>query len=221
VPEITASKLLHVLVPRYQHLHGGYLRILRNGFHSSGTDRAPVAIIEFVSNPRDIVYHTSLKEKPAITRQLESITAQKYSKSVSSVVAKSGKTKQTVQLVKRNDINSTILKRLSAREHQIKKRLQKFERNEKAYLHARKIDELSVEAIHKMYELNSQNGTILPPKDMVERILPVSSFKAKPVLEVAQPVPQKIEAEKKPPSSWWGFKKSRLAERMYKWATGS
>jgi REP element-mobilizing transposase RayT len=75
-------KLMTVIVNRYENQSFGYLRVLKNGFRASGSDRAPLAILEFVGNPNDIVYlvyHMAKKQSKKIVEQLKQVEAQKYS----------------------------------------------------------------------------------------------------------------------------------------------
>ena len=47
-PELTIPKMTKIIANRYQDRKGGYVRILKNGYRSSGSDRAPLALIELV-----------------------------------------------------------------------------------------------------------------------------------------------------------------------------
>jgi Ribosomal protein L17 len=64
---------MHVLAQRYSDRTGGYVRILKNGYRSSGSDRSLMAIVELVGNARDIVYHSSQRTSANVKSQLREV----------------------------------------------------------------------------------------------------------------------------------------------------
>lgn len=152
-PDVSVPKLTRIIAERYRDRVGGYVRILRNGFHAPGSDRAEMAIIEFVGNPKDIVYNLSLKSKPVIEAQLKTIQLQKYTKrTVTLIDPSTGQEHQIEKLAMRNDLDAFTLKRTTRREIVVKQKLRQFVRNDSTFAHARECDEKSREKIMELHE---------------------------------------------------------------------
>ncbi|KAJ3126768.1 hypothetical protein HK098_007147 [Nowakowskiella sp. JEL0407] len=79
---ITLPKLKTTLVERYKNQLGGYIRILRYGFNSPGSDRAPKAIVELVGHAKDTVKLLASEGNrlSAVQKSLQEIEQEKYKK---------------------------------------------------------------------------------------------------------------------------------------------
>ena len=130
------------LVPRYQSRQGGYTRILFNGTRSSGTDRAPLAIVELVDNPKDTIYHLAKVQLPTIKEQLIKVQAQKYlQKTIDLVDPVSGEARTVTQYQLKPEINERTLRKLNTQERGISRAIKKYERALSSYPQARSLEE--------------------------------------------------------------------------------
>jgi hypothetical protein len=168
-------KLMTVIVNRYANQNSGYLRVLKNGFRSSGSDRAPLAIVEFVGNPNDIVYHMAKKQSKKIVEQLKQVEAQKYS--LKKFVLRDPVTGNDVNVVKlkhKSTLDGREKKKLGRVEAALQKKVVKFNKSTIRYPLSRKIDTSTVENIEAM-----RSGDIektVPNWKLPKRSLPASSM---------------------------------------------
>ncbi|KAI8919747.1 ribosomal protein L17 [Entophlyctis helioformis] len=125
--ERSVPKLMKTLAERYQDRPGGYLRIIRNGYNSSGSDRAPRAIVELVNNSKDLMHKSAKVHGDLIVKQLQDIEGIKYHReTVTLVDPLTGTPVEVFKLQERGDLNGAERKRLTAKEVAIHKRLAKL-----------------------------------------------------------------------------------------------
>jgi anaerobic ribonucleoside-triphosphate reductase len=142
-----------VLSNRYKDRRGGYVRILKNGFRASGSDRAPLALIELVNNPNDTVYHLAKKYRDIVAKHLEEVQAKKYEqKRYQLWNLDSDKQEEVVQLKQRQDLSGLEIKKWSRIEVALKRTLRKYDQNLKSYGEARIADEKSINILREKYE---------------------------------------------------------------------
>lgn len=157
-PEIVVPKLVHVLAPRYKGKLGGYVRILKNGYRSSGSDRAPKAIIELVGNMKDIVYHTSQLGKETLKSQLEQVEQRRYvTQSLELKDPVTGEVHNMVMLHDRPNIPGSEKKKLMMKQVTLHRKIKKFNINEINYEKARVADEASVKKLRELAETHVRN----------------------------------------------------------------
>ncbi|KAI9104683.1 ribosomal protein L17 [Phlyctochytrium arcticum] len=130
VPHITLSKLRGPLAARYATRHGGYTRILLNGFRGLASDRAPLAVVELVDNPRDLIHALARQHVPATRKQLDDVQKKLYHQEVIHVQDPvTGKDATLVNLVSRHDVSGREKIKLIRQEAGITKMLRKMERS--------------------------------------------------------------------------------------------
>lgn len=176
IPETNVPKLLHVLSNRYQDRSGGYVRILRNGFRKSGSDRAPLAIVELVNNPNDITYHFAKKQLDQTTKQLQDIESEKYiRKPIILRNLKTGANQEVVKLKDKANITGTNKKKYSRIELALHKKILKYNKSMDSYPIARQRDQESEVKVREMITTGTdiKKGYYLPPADKVEAALAV------------------------------------------------
>ncbi|KAI8893400.1 ribosomal protein L17 [Globomyces pollinis-pini] len=139
--ETSIPKLMNTLANRYKDRSGGYVRILKNGHHASGSDRAPISIVELVNNPNDIIYNFAKRQINLVQKQLTDVESKKYHREL--VVLRDPKTGALHNMYKlkpRADLTSKTLKQLNRVEIALHKQLVKFNRSLKTYPQARQYD---------------------------------------------------------------------------------
>jgi hypothetical protein len=176
--EVSIPKLKHFLVNRYQDRKGGFVRIIKNGHRASGSDRAPLAIIELVNNPNDVVYHLAQQQIGIVSKQLAAIETKKYKREpVMLKNLKTGELEEVIKLKERSDITGFEKKRLSRAEFAIHKKLIKYNKSIRTFPEARAADEQSeidFKALVSTFDKLTTRGDI-PPRDRVQDVLPVKS----------------------------------------------
>ena len=168
-------KLMRVIVNRYANQSSGYLRVLKNGFRSSGSDRAPLAIVEFVGNPNEIVYHMAKKQTKKVIEQLKQVEAQKYS--LKKIVLRdpvSGENINVVKLNSKSTLDGREKKKLGRVEAALQKKIVKFNKAIIRYPLARQIDTKTVEDIDAMRRGDIEKT--VPNWKLPRKSLPASSM---------------------------------------------
>ncbi|KAI8913646.1 ribosomal protein L17 [Gorgonomyces haynaldii] len=200
--ETHVPKLVNIIAPRFESQSGGYVRILRNQFHSSGSDRAPKAVVELVGNPRDIVHGMSQMYKTRVQQQLSEVEELKYRKmAIELIDPQTEQVEQVFKLEHRHDLPGSMKKRLNIKEVHIRKKLQQFGRSDKFYQLARQKD---LEQTQKFPELADKIKTPRAVK-AVETV----EIAQEPVVEQIEPVAEKAQEEEKPKPS------SSMAEKLF------
>eukprot|EP00842_Homolaphlyctis_polyrhiza_P000613 jgi/Hompol1/1552/HPOL_005630-RA len=139
--ESTVPKLMKVLAERYRDRRGGYVRIVRNGFNSSGSDRAPRAIIELVSNPRDLTFGAAKVHGDKVLQLLQQVEGEKYHREQLTLHdPESGAAVALYKLHDRHDISGKQRLELTHREVALHKRVLKMRRSLLSYDNARQAD---------------------------------------------------------------------------------
>lgn len=168
-------KLMSVIVNRYANQNSGYLRVLKNGFRASGSDRAPLAIVEFVGNPNEIVYHMAKKHTKNVVDQLKQVEAQKYS--LKRLVLRDPITGDNVNVVKlkpKSTLDGREKKKLGRVEAALQKKIVKFNKAMIRYPLSRQIDNKTVEDIEAMRRGDIEKT--VPNWKLPRRSLPASSM---------------------------------------------
>ncbi|KAJ1547223.1 hypothetical protein HK096_003928 [Nowakowskiella sp. JEL0078] len=127
----SVPKLLGTLANRYSQLNGGYVRILRYGFHRPGTDRAPLAIVEFVGHEKDTVKKLAVDggRLSEAKQQLRNVESQKYIKSGVTLVDPFTKRPEEFAILRvREDLPGYSVKKLNSRELGLQKSISRMER---------------------------------------------------------------------------------------------
>ena len=137
----TIPIIMKKLVPRYEKRFGGYTRILRNGFRRSGTDRAPLAIVEFVDCPKDTIHRLAQVQLPTLKEDLKKTISEKYRVNpVQLFDPISGEPVTILQHELKRELNEKTIIKLSKRERGIQKLIDKYERSVSSYPTARAKD---------------------------------------------------------------------------------
>ncbi|KAJ2992700.1 hypothetical protein HDV02_002899 [Globomyces sp. JEL0801] len=167
--ETSIPKLMNTLANRYKDRSGGYVRILKNGHHASGSDRAPISIVELVNNPNDIIYNFAKRQINLVQKQLTDVESKKYHREL--VVLRDPKTGALHNMYKlkpRADLTSKTLKQLNRVEIALHKQLVKFNRSLKTYPQARQYD---AETATKLESLVMNNSEV-EPNSLLAKSLP-------------------------------------------------
>jgi hypothetical protein len=165
---------MHVLANRYKDRQGGYVRILKNGYRANASDRAPLAIIELINNPNDVVYHLAQKQKKELERQLEAIEEKKYIRKVIRLVDPStGNPLQLLRIKERSDLKVVEKRKMGAQELALHKKIIKFGKSLQSYPQARSADQ-EIEKKLTSTEHDAASPYFVPPERLSE-ILPVPS----------------------------------------------
>jgi hypothetical protein len=173
-PEITVPKLMHVLANRYKDRQGGYVRILKNGYRANASDRAPLAIIELINNPNDVIYHLAQKQRKELERQLEEVEEKRYIRKVVNLVDPStGKPLQLLRIKERPQLKVVEKRKIGAQELALHKKIIRFRKSLESYPRARSFDK---EAEEKLASLTADSSSPFHvPYDRLAQILPVQS----------------------------------------------
>ncbi|KND04984.1 ribosomal protein L17 [Spizellomyces punctatus DAOM BR117] len=141
VPHITVSKLQGPLTARYASRKGGYTRIHLNGFRSNASDRAPLAIVEFVDNPRDIVHGLARQHVSTIRTRLQELESRLYAREVIPIRDPvTGMPGEVVKLKDRHNLPGREKMKLARQELGLMKMLQKMERSLESWPRAREVE---------------------------------------------------------------------------------
>ncbi|KAK6096514.1 54S ribosomal protein L8, mitochondrial [Batrachochytrium dendrobatidis] len=139
--EIVVPKLMQVLTERYRNIHGGYMRIVRNGYNSPGSDRAPKAIIELVNNPNDLVYGSAKVFGDKVLQQLHKVEGAKYRRDTIKLVDPiTGKEMSVFKLTERTEMSGREKHKLTLKEVGIYKQLIKMRQSLQSYPKSRAAD---------------------------------------------------------------------------------
>lgn len=154
---------MNVLAERYKDRTGGFVRIYKNGFNASGSDRASRAIVELIDNPKDLMYLRATKHGAQLIQKLEEIELQKYDREV--IDLKHPKTGESISMFKlesKNGMNAIARARWTMREVSVHKQLHKMRNALRSYPKAREADLRASQSIQDskthemMLELQSQ-----------------------------------------------------------------
>ncbi|KAI8827046.1 uncharacterized protein EV422DRAFT_23374 [Fimicolochytrium jonesii] len=163
VDRITFQKLRGPLAARYAARKGGYTRLHRYGFRGLASDRAPLAIIELVDNPNDIVHGMAQKHRPSILDQLEQVQSQLYKKTIVPIHDPvSGNKVDIVQFADRHDVTGSQKWKLNEREKALSKRLAKMQKSLASYPKAREAEEA-----HKARVRADREASVKPAIDIL------------------------------------------------------
>ena len=184
-PDETLPLIMDKLVPRYKGRIGGYTRILRDGYRSSGTDRAPLAIVEFVDSPKDTMYHLAHVQLPSFRNSLKRLQSEKYSTNpVQLFDPVTGEPSNITQFILKRGLDSKRLIELNKKEKRLERIIQKYERALITYPKARENDGIPIPKIH----------TVDLTESISELSLESKSHKSKQVL---------VDAEKEESKKGW------------------
>ncbi|KAJ3126766.1 ribosomal protein S15 [Nowakowskiella sp. JEL0407] len=140
---ITLPKLKTTLVERYKNQLGGYIRILRYGFNSPGSDRAPKAIVELVGHAKDTVKLLASEGNrlSAVQKSLQEIEQEKYKKTGVILVDPFTRVAEEFALMRvREDLPGKVMKGLNEKELGLHKRIEKMEKAVNRWTQARDIE---------------------------------------------------------------------------------
>ncbi|KAJ3068864.1 hypothetical protein HDU98_008025 [Podochytrium sp. JEL0797] len=129
-PETTLPKL-QLLAARYKDRHGGYTRLTLSGYNRAGSDRAPLATVEYINSPTDSVRFLASKYLPKVQSDLSTLRAQKYTSQeiVLEDPMNPGTLVTVVQRTLRADVSSKQIKQLGTKERFLQNTVNKFERS--------------------------------------------------------------------------------------------
>ncbi|KAJ3171220.1 hypothetical protein HDU88_008257 [Geranomyces variabilis] len=138
VDHITFNKLRGPLMARYATRKGGYTRLHLNGHRGLASDRAPLAIIELVDNPNDIVHGLAKLHLPKLQKQLAQVESQLYTRSVIPIQDPvTGESAHVVRLQDRHDVSGRTKEKLTGKEKALLKMISKMQKALESYPQAR------------------------------------------------------------------------------------
>ncbi|KAJ3120021.1 hypothetical protein HK100_000061 [Physocladia obscura] len=139
LPEETIPKL-KILAARFGDRKGGYTRLILNGFNRPGSDRAPLATVEYINSPNDSIHYLAQQHLPKVKADLEAIRFRRFnSKSIqleNPFAPGTFVTKVTRTL--RSDLNSKQIKQLAVKERSLSYLATKLENSLTSFDGARK-----------------------------------------------------------------------------------
>ncbi|KAJ3016284.1 hypothetical protein HKX48_004131 [Thoreauomyces humboldtii] len=142
VDHITFNKLRGPLMARYATRRGGYTRLHMNGFRGLASDRAPLAIIELVDNPNDIIHGLAKMHLPKLRSQLADVEKKLYTRTVIPIQDPiTGEPARVVRLEDRHDVPGREKRKLTGREKALVKMVTKMEKSLASYPAARAAEE--------------------------------------------------------------------------------
>jgi hypothetical protein len=186
---------MHILAPRYQDRKGGYVRILKNGHRSRTSDRAPLAIVELVNNPNDIVYHLAKTQLTTVQEQLKNIEEKKYSRE--SILLRdlhTGEAFTAVKLKDRANITAKEKRQFSRVELGLQKKMLKFNKSMETFPLSRQMDTFSAEKL-KNVQPNESIEFFMPPPSRWMQVLPSASKMKVLKRQATQIVPEKEQLQ--------------------------
>ncbi|KAJ3087568.1 hypothetical protein HK102_010754 [Quaeritorhiza haematococci] len=149
--------LLLSLAKRYTKRTDGFARVMPNGYRSPASDRAPLAIIEYVDNPNDLMHAFAKKHLAKVRQDLEEIEKQKYHHDVYELRDPvTGEPQKVVKLRRRHDLSVPELARLERKEMTLRNLVDKLEAS------------LVTQAQARMYEGSSRWVAQVEPATEVE-----------------------------------------------------
>ncbi|KAJ3387853.1 hypothetical protein HDU84_000457 [Entophlyctis sp. JEL0112] len=122
---------MKLLAARFGDRPGGYTRLKLAGFNRPGSDRAPLATVEFINGPEDSVRSLAVKFLPKVKADLERVRARRYV-STSLVVEDPlvpGSIVSVPHAVLRSDLSSREIKALASKERVLVKLVAKLEKS--------------------------------------------------------------------------------------------
>ena len=126
---------------RYANTAGGYVRVLKNGYRASGSDRASLAVVELIANPNDIVMHSAQLQVPVLKSQMNSINQSKYHrKAISLRNLATGVEQKLEKIVLSPNFSSQMKKVVDTKERAIHKKMIQLNKSVVHYSHARLSD---------------------------------------------------------------------------------
>ncbi|KAJ3148616.1 hypothetical protein HDU86_007369 [Geranomyces michiganensis] len=138
VDHITFNKLRGPLMARYATRKGGYTRLHLNGHRGLASDRAPLAIIELVDNPNDIIHGLAKLHLPKLQAQLAQVESQLYTRSVIPIQDPvTGEAGHSVRLQDRHDVKGRVKEKLTGQEKALLKMIGKMRKALESYPAAR------------------------------------------------------------------------------------
>ncbi|KAJ3104314.1 hypothetical protein HDU97_009390 [Phlyctochytrium planicorne] len=121
---------LQLLAARFKGRNGGYTRIIKNNLRFGG-DKAPLAIIEYVNNPKDTIKLLADQHLEKIEADLKAVESRKYD--VTKVTLVDPVTRVEVEAVAdfkmRADVSSTDVKQLGRKELFLRKLANKLRKS--------------------------------------------------------------------------------------------
>ncbi|TPX55534.1 hypothetical protein PhCBS80983_g05240 [Powellomyces hirtus] len=146
VEHITFNKLRGPLTARYATRKGGYTRLHMNGFRGLASDRAPLAIIELVDNPNDIIHGLAKVHLSKMQTQLAEVESKLYKRTVIPIQdPMTGESGKVVRLQDRHDVPGRDKRKLNGREKALVKMIGKMEKALKSYPLARAAEQAHAE----------------------------------------------------------------------------
>ncbi|KAI8809613.1 ribosomal protein L17 [Cladochytrium replicatum] len=147
-PNEVMPKLFGTLVERYKDRKGGFTRVMRFGYRSVATDRAPMAIIELVGNPRDTVRALAEEQLEPNLQRLRELEANKYiQEKITLVDPLTFAPVECVRLMQRQDLTGKQMKRLDATELNLHKTIDRMQVNKDFWESARERESARVERV--------------------------------------------------------------------------
>ncbi|KAJ3027530.1 UNVERIFIED_CONTAM: hypothetical protein HDU68_003661 [Siphonaria sp. JEL0065] len=129
-PDATVPKL-QLLAARYKDRVGGYTRLTLDGYNRPGSDRAPLATIEYIDNASDSIHFLASKYLPKVKEDLKEIQARKYNTQEITLEdpMNPGSLITAYKRTLRADVNSKLIKQLAVKERYLQNLINKFERS--------------------------------------------------------------------------------------------
>ncbi|KAJ3184660.1 hypothetical protein HDU87_004063 [Geranomyces variabilis] len=148
VDHITFNKLRGPLMARYATRKGGYTRLHLNGHRGLASDRAPLAIIELVDNPNDIIHGLAKLHLPKLQTQLAQVESQLYTRSVIPIQDPvTGESAHVVRLEDRHDVSGRVKEKLTGKEKALLKMIGKMRKALESYPQARAAEQAHAERV--------------------------------------------------------------------------
>ncbi|ORY48187.1 hypothetical protein BCR33DRAFT_714595 [Rhizoclosmatium globosum] len=129
-PDVTIPKL-QLLAARYKDKTGGYTRLTLDGYNRAGSDRAPLATVEYVDNQNDSIHFLAQKYLPKVKEDLKEIQNRKYNTEEITLEdpMNPGTLVTAYRRTLRSDVNSKQIKQLAVKERYLQNVIDKFERS--------------------------------------------------------------------------------------------
>ncbi|TPX77968.1 hypothetical protein CcCBS67573_g00747 [Chytriomyces confervae] len=152
-PDQTVPKL-KLLAARFADRKGGYTRLILDGYNRVGSDRAPLATVEYVDSPNDSVHFLAKTHLPKLRNDLKSVQDRKYS--TESITLEDptspGKLITVLKRTIRADVNSKQIKQMAVKERNLQKLISKFERSLETHQLARARENEFINSLEKRSE---------------------------------------------------------------------
>ncbi|KAJ3192516.1 hypothetical protein HK101_006373 [Irineochytrium annulatum] len=168
--ELVFSKL-ELLSARFHNRHGGFTRLIRNGYHRPGTDRARVAIIEYLNNPADTIRVLAELKRDKVAHDLAQVQSLRYDiERLELQHPETGERLVHQRVTPRADVRNKKVKALAHRENGLQKIMKKFDRSIEMHGPAREAEtrRLEVMAGRKRQHDNAVLARLQEEYDMLE-----------------------------------------------------